>query len=462
MSPADRGPTDAIPLRLPKRRIPLALRVLIGVALGVFLGAYFGQDPIVAGLTNADLGRVGMLVIRLLKALATPLILVAILDAFCRTAISGRAGLKLIVICLINVSVAFAIGLTILNVWRPGEQWRGRLGELEAETRSAESGAPAATPNRPDSLSPLDALSGYVPESVVAPLAENNVVPMILLALLGGAAIRRVKRTQRAARDAASSALDPEAPPPPLSIETLERLIEASYQVIMRMLLWVVELVPLAVLGATAEVVGRFGLSVFWVLGTFLVTMLAGLGIHSLIYYPLAAWVAGRRSPRQYLGQGADAILMGLSANSSLATTPLTLSTLTDRLGVSEASARLSACVGTNLNNDGITLYEAMAALFLAQAVGLELSFWQQAAVVLASLMAGAGMAGIPQAGWIILPLVLSAAGLSEAAIATALPLIIPVDWIVARARSGVNVMSDLLVAILLDRPWFRAESRPD
>ena len=108
--------------------------------------------------------------------------------------------------------------------------------------------------------------------------------------------------------------------------------------------------------------------------------------------------------------------------------------------------------MGTNLNNDGITLYEAMAALFLAQAYGFDLTLGQQAVVVLASLMAGIGVAGIPEAGLIVLPLVLAAAGLPEQLIVVAIPLILPVDWIIARVRSGVNVMSDMLVAILLDR----------
>jgi Na+/H+-dicarboxylate symporter len=156
-------------------------------------------------------------------------------------------------------------------------------------------------------------------------------------------------------------------------------------------------------------------------------------------------------SPRKYLGIGSEAIITGLSTNSSLATVPVTLKCL-DRMGVSVPSARLAACVGTNLNNDGITLYEAMAALFIAQAVGMHLGLGQQIVIVLASIMAGAGIAGIPEAGLIVLPLVLSAAGLPEAAIAAAIPLIVPVDWIIARARSGVNVMSDMLVAILLDR----------
>jgi Na+/H+-dicarboxylate symporter len=117
-------------------------------------------------------------------------------------------------------------------------------------------------------------------------------------------------------------------------------------------------------------------------------------------------------------------------------------------MGVSPQSARLAACV-VNLNNDG-SLLEAMAALFLAQALGYELSMGHQLLIVLASIMAGVGVAGIPEAGLIVLPLVLSAAGLPNQVIAAAIPLIMSVDWILARVRSGVNVMSDMLVAILL------------
>ncbi len=218
------------------------------------------------------------------------------------------------------------------------------------------------------------------------------------------------------------------------------------------MLYWVVQAVPFAVFGVVAQVVGRSGLAVFQALVGFLFIILLGLAIHSLLYYPLVAWLVGRKSPRVYVGGGADAILTGLSTNSSLATVPVTLRCLTEKMEVSDESARLAACVGTNLNNDGITLYEAMAALFLAQAYGFDLTISQQVVVVLASLMAGIGVAGIPEAGLIVLPLVLGAAGLPDELILVAIPLILPVDWIIARARSGVNVMSDLLVAILLDR----------
>ena len=439
-------------------RLPLYVRVLIGVGLGAALGVAFGTQPYLFGLKNADLGNLGMLVIRLLKALAVPLVLFAILDAFVRTRITARRGGKLVLICLVNVSVAFLIGLTLMNTLRPGVQWRGHLDELagivqkEAPSPSG-SPKPVATtgpsvPNAPKpTLDPLKNVEGYVPESLVDPFAKNSIITIVLLGLLGGAALRRVREKQRL------EGLD--------SIVVVERFIEAVYHLLIQMLEWVVQAVPFAVFGVVAKVVGQSGLSVFGPLGVFLGIILLGLAIHSLVYYPLMAWLVGGKSPREYLGKGADAIFTGLSMNSSLATVPVTLRCLTQKMGVSQGSARLAACVGTNLNNDGITLYEAMAALFLAQAYGFDLGLGEQFVVVLASLMAGIGVAGVPEAGLVVLPLVLSAAGLPEGLIAAAIPLILPVDWILARCRSGVNVMSDMLVAILLDRGAPR-EAPPD
>lgn len=429
--------------------LPLYARVLIGVVLGAILGVVFQGRPYLLGLRNDDLGQLGMLVIKLLRALATPLILFAILDAFARTRISARHGGRLLFICLVNVSVAMTIGLTIMNVLRPGQAWQGHMDEL----RQAINAKPlemkkADDPDAPKpSLGLIENVSYYVPSSLVRPFLYNSVITVVLLGLLGGAALRAVKERQAAEGQS--------------SIQTVERFVEAVYQVLIQMLDYVIRAVPFAVLGIVAQVVGKAGLGVFGILGSFLGVILLGLGIHSLLYYPLIAWLWGHKPPRVYLGQGADAIFTGLSTNSSLATVPVTLRCLTEKMGVSQQSARLAACVGTNLNNDGITLYEAMAALFLAQAIGSDLSAGQQLVVVIAAIMAGAGVAGVPEAGLIVLPLVLGAAGLPEAVIALAIPLIVPVDWIIARCRSGVNVMSDMLVAILLDasrRPEEKAE----
>lgn len=410
------------------KRIPLGVRVVIGVAIGAALGVAFGTRPWWFGHGNDDLGALGLLVIRLLKALATPLILLAVLDSFLTTSLSGKTFVRFITICLVNIAVAMTIGLTILNTFHPGLAWRGHLDALTGHAVTPVTAPPAGA-----TLDLLKNLSGYVPVSVVEPLANNSIVSLVLLAILCGAALRRLK--------------DKGSP----GIALIEPVVTTLFELLTTMLLWVAEVVPFAVLGIVAQVVGRAGLDVFRSLWLFLVVILAGLLLHALVYYPLAAWFIGRRSPRAYLGKGADAVLTGLSLNSSLATVPVTLRCLRD-LGVSPAAARVSACIGTNLNNDGIILYEAMATVFLCQAFGYNLSFAHQLTIVLASVMAGVGIAGVPEAGLIVLPLVLGAAGLPEAAVAAAIPLIVPVDWIIARVRSGVNVLADMLVAILLDR----------
>lgn len=413
------------------RRFPLYLRVLVGVLLGVALGATFGKDPYLFGLSNADLGPLGMLVVRLLKTLATPLILFAILDSFLKTEVSAKSGLRLLTICAINVTVAMAIGLTVLDVFHPGDRWEGQLDALKAVAGEAPATVATAT------LSPLKNFAAFIPENIVDPFAKNMVISVVLLSVLIGAALRHV-------RDHAEGAMIE-------ATATVGRGIEVAYAALTTMLLWVAEAMPFAVTLIVADVVGKAGLQVFSVLWIFLVAILAGLLIHALIYYPLLGWLVGRISPRRFMKGGLDAVITALSCNSSLATMPVTLRCLRD-LGVREQSARLSACVGTNFNNDGIMLYEAMATLFLCQALGFDLSFSQQITVVLASVMAGVGIAGIPEAGLIILPLVLGAAGVPEATVAVAIPLIVPVDWIIARVRSGVNVMADMVVAMVLDR----------
>jgi DAACS family dicarboxylate/amino acid:cation (Na+ or H+) symporter len=372
------------------KRVPLGVRVVFGVALGAALGVAFGTRPWWFGHGNEDLGALGLLVIRLLKALATPLILLAVLDSFLTTALSGRTFARFIGICLMNISVAMIIGLTILNAFHPGLAWRGHLDQITGNVLTP---ALPATPPAGATLDLLKNIAGYVPVSVLEPIANNSIIALVLLAILCGAGLRRLK--------------DLGSP----GIAVIEPAVSTLYELNTTMLLWVAEVVPFAVLGIVAQVVGRAGLDVFRVLWLFLVTILAGLLIHALIYYPLAAWFMGRKSPRTYLGKGSDAVLTGLSTNSSLATVPVTLRCLRD-MKVGDAAARVSACIGTNLNNDGIILYEAMATVFLCQAFGYHLSFAHQLTIVLASVMAGVGIAGVPEAGLIVLPLVLSAAGL--------------------------------------------------
>jgi Na+/H+-dicarboxylate symporter len=419
--------------------LPLYIQVIIGVVAGTILGVMFGTDNYGFNLlNNASLGQLGQLVIRLLKALATPLVFFAILDAMISTDISLKHGRRLLALCSLNLAVAMVIGLTLMNSLRPGHFWEGRLSAMTSQLYGeANNSTPKPVPENL-TLDPLKNIAGYIPESLAEPFVKNNVIAIILLALLIGAAIRRLKQ-QTADVDQSGLLM-------------LEKLIGIGCYLLIQMLLWVVKAIPFAVFGVVAQVVGKSGLEVFELVAVFLAAMLGGLMIHALVYYPCMAKWGGKMPIRRYFAEGADAIVAGLSTNSSLATMPITLRCLTQNMGVSSRSARLSVCIGTNLNNDGIILYEAMAALFLAQAIGIELNFAQQLLIIAAAIMVGIGISGIPEAGLIALPLVLSTAGLPEALVIAAVPLITTIDWIIARFRSGVNVMNDMLIAILLDR----------
>jgi DAACS family dicarboxylate/amino acid:cation (Na+ or H+) symporter len=421
-------------------RWPLYLRVIAGVVIGVCVGKLFGRGNILFGATTEDLATLGGLYIRFLTAMATPLIFFSIVDAFVKTHISGWKGIKMIIICVMNICVAFVIGLTILNVWQPGRTWEGTLIPRAAAASDVDQAKVAKLAEQAGhvSLSPLQVLDSYVPNSIIKPFSENTVLTVAALAILLGAAMRSLQSSTDV------SVME--------SLATFQRVVTASFQIVMKILAWMIQLAPVAICFVIAGVIGATDdLSMLMErVGVYFATVMAALGIHALVYYPLTSWLIGGKSPLRFLREGAAAILTGFSINSSLATAPLTLRAL-DRLGVSESSARLSACVGTNFNNDGITLYEAITALFLTQAAGMHLGLGQQIALLVVVLAGSMGIAGIPNSGLLILTLVLRATRLPDEVVNLALPIVYSIDFINGRTRSAVNVMGDMQVAILLD-----------
>ena len=411
---------------------PLWAKIIMGAAAGMAAGLALGTRA-------APLGEAGMLVIRLLKTLATPLILFAVLDAFLRTYIPGRKALVLVGLSAMNAVVAIGIGLSAAHLVRGGESWRSRMGEIQAALaagHTATAVAPAPAPGA--SLSLLTNLARYVPANLVDPFRENSVISVIMLAVLGGLSLRALKGRGGRAEAAA--------------LEGVAGLVQVAFRALTQMLEWAIRLVPFAVFGVIAAVVGAMGANVMGILGIFLATMALGLVLHGVGWYSLLLWTVGRMSPFRFFRAASDSIVTALSCSSSLATLPVTLRCLDENLAVSPASARLAVCVGTNINHDGIILYEAAAAIFMLQAFGLPAGLGVQLGIAAAAVMAGIGIAGVPEAGLITLPLVLGAAGLPEAAGATVIPLILPVDWILGRFRAAVNVTSDMTVAVLLDR----------
>jgi Na+/H+-dicarboxylate symporter len=409
-----------------ERRFPLYAQILLGMLLGLIVGPLLGRQALV-------LGTLGKIVVQLIKAAATPLLFVAIVHAVLTTEIRGRAALRLLFFATLNACIALLLGLLLSNVFSPGRS----LASFSAS-------APAASTSYADKkLDLLATLEGFVPTNFVTPFAENLVLTIVLIALLLGFGLRRARSEQLLAGEQAYRSLQD-------AITTLFRVLEI-------VLGWVIRLVPFAVFGVVARAVGEHGYAPLKGLVVYVAVGVGGLLLHVLVTYQAWLVLFVRMPLRTFWREAREPVSYALGANSSLATLPVTLRAL-DRLGVPRSASTLGACVGTNFNNDGIILYEGMAVLFVAQASGIHVSFGEQLLIAATCLVAAMGVAGVPEAGFVSLALVLNTVKLPL----ELLPLLLTVDWIIARGRSAVNVLSDMLLSLLLARGTILAEgSKP-
>ncbi|MBD2353356.1 dicarboxylate/amino acid:cation symporter [Tolypothrix sp. FACHB-123] len=402
-------------------RIPLTLQIaialLLAVSLGIALGAGNPSPENATFITN--LAIPAELVLKALRALATPLILVAVLHTFMTTTIPGTAGRRLAVLLLTNTTVAILIGLLVANVLHPGS-W----GTLAAPT-----GAEQVTGQ---SVDPWGLFKDAVPDAILKPLVDNNVIQLIVIALSFGIVLRALKSEQIAQGKTA--------------YQPIEDVIAILFEAVIRILNWVIALVPLAVFGIVAKTVAERGFAPFQSLAAFIVAVLVALVLQACYYLTrvkLGSWV----NPIKFLMGGSDAFITAFSTSSSTVTMPITFEVLQTKLGLRESSASLGALVGANFNNDGTALYEAMSALYISQVIGQHLDLGQQLIVVLTSIFASVGAAGIPNAGLVTMTLVFTSVGLPTQYIA----LLVTVDWFLDRCRTAINVMGDMTVSALLD-----------
>lgn len=386
--------------------IPLYLRIVIAMVLGLVCG-------LIPGPHAEWLELPSKVILQLLGALAPPLILVAVTHVLMTTSISGRTAGRLAFLLLLNTTVAIVIGLTVANVMKPGT-WS--TFERPDQSGSEEASGP----------SPLDLLVGNVPKSILGPLGDKqNIIGVIVIAVAFGVALRGVRQ---------------------MPLNTVENFVEAGYKVLLTMLHWIIQLVPLGVFAIVANVIGTQGFEPLTAMGAFILAVLVALLLQTLWYLlriRAFSWVR----PLPLLRNMRDALVMAFSTDSSTATMPVTYACLKDKVGVREESASMGALVGANFNNDGTALYEAMAALFIAQLIGQDLSLSQQMIVVVTSIIASVGAAGIPEAGLVTMTLVFTAVKLPVEYIG----LLLTVDWFLDRCRTTINVLGDVNVACILD-----------
>lgn len=394
---------------------PLYVRIIIAMAIGIVTGLLIGPRAIVFEIPS-------QVILQLLSALAPPLILVAVTHVLMTTDITKNKAMRLAGLLILNTTVAIMIGLAVANFMQPGAG--NEMADADASTHQ----------DSDATKSPLELLVSNVPKSLLGPLGDKqNVIGIILIAVAFGTALRGLKDRK---------------------INTIVDVVEVAYEVLLKVLHWIIQLVPLGVFAVVATTVGVKGIGELLKMGHFVVAVLVALSLQAVWYLVrihFFSWV----KPLDVLRGMRDAMIMAFSTDSSTATMPVTYANLKEKVGVSEESASLGALVGANFNNDGTALYEAMAALFIAQLIGQDLSLTQQLTIVVTSIIASVGASGIPEAGLVTMSLVFMAVGLPVEYI----PLLLTVDWFLDRCRTTINVLGDVNVACLLDG---RTKPRPN
>ena len=329
--------------------LALYWRILIAMVAGIGAGLLLGKHAVVLEIPSS-------IILQLLGALAPPLILIAVTHVLMTTDIKSGTAARLGLLLLMNTTVAIVFGLGVANLIKPGA-W-SKI-DIPESVEHVEGGA-----------NPFELLVKNVPKSILGPLGDStNIIGIIIIAVAFGIALQPLRERQ---------------------IGTFLDLIEVAYDTLLKVLHWIIYLVPIGVFSIVAKVVGTEGFGPFKAMGIFIVSVLIALTLQASWYLFRIQFFSWAR-PLDVLRGVRDALVMAFSTDSSTATMPVTYACLRDSVGLREESASLGALVGANFNNDGTALYEAMAALFVAQLIGQDLSILQQLVVVLTSIIASVG-----------------------------------------------------------------------
>lgn len=391
--------------------IPLYVWVVAAVLLAIPVGWAWGN-----GASGLEL--LPKVILRALAALAAPLVVLAILSAIVTNEIRGRTGVIMMGLYLLNTLVAMVIGLTLANLLQPG---------VGASLRDRAPSQPIA----PKSVT--DLLVDLVPRSIGEPFTQNHLAQLVVLTLALGIGLVKIRDARKAAGDQ--------------SFQVVVDLLGIGFELLMKVLLWVVALSPLAVFGIVASKVGQheamdYLRSLVWLMGA----VALGLALQ-VCWYLLQMMIVAGMPPWRFLAGALDVMANTFSTASTAATIPFTLRSLA-RLGISRRSSQMTACIGTNFNNDGTALYQSMAVLFIAQTMGLHLNLGDQVMIMLTTLIASVGAGGIPSGSFVTMPLIFAAVRMPVDRI----PILLTVDWLLDRLRTTSNVLGDMTVAVLLDR----------
>lgn len=397
-----------------KPRIALTWQIFIGIALGVLCGIFL--TPYVHYVE-----WMGDIFMNALKMIVIPLVFCSIYKGVAGMGGIGNFGRiagKTIAFYLSTCLGAIVLGLALVTIIKPGVGANIPLKESVTELASQK-------------ISLIDQLVAIVPENVFADMARGNLLPIIFFAILLGVFTTKLESKYST---------------------TLLSVFDSFYQLMMKMTLFVIKLTPFGVFAIVANMIGQQAgdkgalLGIAGSLGIFVLVIWAGCIIHGFGTLPLLVRILGKENPWRHMRKMSDPLLTAFTTCSSGATLPLSIRDSQEKCGISEKIAGFTLPLGSTINMDGTALFECVTAIFVAQVYGIDLSVGQMISIVLTSLLAAIGAAGIPMAGLVMMTVVFNVAGLPLEGIG----LIMAVQQICEMPRTCLNVYGDMCGAVIV------------
>ena len=411
------------------RKLALHWKILLGMLVGVLFALLLTNFDWGASFIGDWIKPFGTIFISSLKLIAIPLILAALIKGISDLkdiSSLSKMGMRTISIYVVTTVIAVSIGLTVVSLIQPGktinEDTRNELVEAYGGDADAKLQAAAAQKD----AGPLQALIDLVPSNIVSAASSNrNMLQVIFFAVFFGISLILI---------------------PQEKAKTVKDFFDGLNEVILKMVDLIMLAAPYGVFALMAAlVVEAPSADLFAALGMYAISVVFGLLV-LVVFYIVLVKVFTKKSPRFFLNGIAPAQLLAFSTSSSAATLPVTMERVTEHLGVEEEVSSFVLPIGATINMDGTSLYQAVAAVFIAQAFGMDLSFGTQLGIIATATLASIGSAAVPGAGMVMLVGVLGYAGIPEAGLA----LIFAVDRPLDMCRTVINVTGDATVSMLV------------
>jgi proton glutamate symport protein len=414
------------------KKLPLWVKIFIGMGLGIL----WGLVAVWTGLEDFTVNWIkpwGTIFLNLLKLIAVPLIFVSLVKGISSlTDITklSRIGYKTIVIYIITTVFATTVGLILVNIMKPGDVFPEDKQEVYREKFGGQIEMRREAASEMKDQSPLRFFEDLVPENIISAAGDNSkMLQIIFFAILFSIALILV---------------------PGGKTQVVKDFFDGLNDVILKIVDLIMRFAPIGVLALMAALVVDYSgdADIFTALGLYMLTVVAGLLLLIIGFYPiLMKFIVGARV-LDFFRAILPAQLVAFTTSSSAATLPVTLKQVTEELGVPKPIANFVLPVGVTINMDGTSCYQAIAAVFIAQVFGIELTLVQQLTIVLTATLASIGSPGIPSGSIVMLIIVLNSVGLPVEGLALILGVDRPLDML----RTAVNITGDSTVASMVAR----------